>query len=261
MKSFDKYYCKIEEMIEIKPGIFDMMIIAPEIAGNAKAGQFVHVYVPGHTLRRPISICQTNGDKLRLVFQVRGQGTVILSKCRAGDTLDVLGPLGKPFPLFPEKKKVLLVGGGIGVPPLLGLAEYYKSSASAFLGFRSDENVILENDFAGVGAELQITTEDGSYGEKGYVSKLFEARDDFDCIYACGPAPMLKSLCAYAEKKNIPCYISLEERMACGVGACLGCACGLIDENGQDYYGHVCKDGPVFNFKQVREFAGEAKSV
>lgn len=256
VEKYDAMNCTLLEKTEIAPGFYDFVLEAPEFAAAAQVGQFAHVYVPGKTLRRPISICFADkaAGTMRLVFQVRGNGTAELAQIKQGDMLDVLAPLGQGFPQFSPEKKVLLAGGGIGAPPLLGLAAHYGKNAVACLGFRNRDNVVLKKDFAAFGTEVRIATEDGSAGEKGYVTGLFSPEESFDYIYACGPGAMLGAICKVAQEKKIPCYISLEERMACGVGACLGCACGLLDDRGNQYYGHVCKDGPVFDYRRVAAF-------
>ena len=149
-----------------------------------------------------------------------------------------------------KSKRTLLVGGGIGVPPLLGVAAQLGEKAIAVLGFRTKGAVILEEDFQAAGAKTFIATDDGSYGHHGLVTDLCREQD-FDCVMACGPAPMLKAVTALAEQRGVPCYVSLEERMACGIGACLGCAVALNKEDGTQYFGHVCKDGPVFESHRV----------
>lgn len=219
-----------------------------------RAGQFLHVKCGAeHLLRRPISVCLAQADEpvdlVRIVFEVRGEGTAWLSRRKAGDRLSVLAPLGNGFECG-EKDRLLLVGGGIGVPPLLGVAAQLGEKAIAVLGFRNKDAVILEEDFQAAGAKTFIATDDGSYGHHGLVTDL--CRDqDFDCVMACGPAPMLKAVTALAEQRGVPCYVSLEERMACGIGACLGCAVALNKEDGTQYFGHVCKDGPVFESHRV----------
>ncbi len=258
MKKYDARLCKLICKTEIAKGFFDFVAEAGELAAAAQLGQFGHIRVAGKTLRRPISICEIDREKqtLRFVFQIRGEGTDELAKTKVGDFLDVLAPLGRgSFPLLEKEKKALLLGGGIGTPPLLGLAQHYGKNSIAALGFRNAASAILEEDFAAAGAKVLIATDDGSAGYHGLVTDMVKEEKP-DVIYACGPAPMLKSVCRLADAWNVPCYISLEERMACGVGACLGCACALLDENGIRYNGHVCKDGPVFDYKRVAEFAG-----
>ncbi len=253
MKPFDSQLCKIVSAKALTAGIFDFRVSAPHLAELASPGQFAQILVPGHTLRRPISICGIDKARgqLRFVFQVRGQGTRELAAFRAGDSLEILAPLGKGFPLD-TSKKTLLMGGGIGVPPLLGAAAVLGEQAVAVLGFRSQGAVILEEDFRRTGARVLVATDDGSYGFQGLVTDL-AAGESFQVLMACGPGPMLKGAKALAQAKGAEGYLSLEQRMACGVGACLGCAVALLDEDGQEYYGHVCKDGPVFPMERVKE--------
>ena len=253
MKKYDVKNCKIIKADEIAKDIFDFEIFYPEFAEMSKPGQFAHIYLPGRTLRRPISICDINKEKgtLRIVFQIRGQGTGELAEFMPGTFLNVLAPLGNGFTLNDSSKKALFVGGGIGVPQLLAAAKFYGKNATVAVGFRNKASVILEEDFKSAGCDVKIATDDGSYGYHGLVIDLIKDTSP-DIIYACGPEPMLKAVCKFAEENNIPCEISLEERMACGVGACLGCACKLIKDDGTEYMGHVCKDGPVFDFKKVK---------
>ncbi|WP_300683960.1 dihydroorotate dehydrogenase electron transfer subunit [Acutalibacter sp. 1XD8-36] len=251
MKPFDSRQCKLLAARELSPGIFDFTVSCPELAALAAPGQFAQILVPGHTLRRPISICSIGRDTLRFVFQVRGEGTEKLSRYRPGDDIDILAPLGKGFPIDPNKR-TLLVGGGIGVPPLLGVAEALGGNAVAVLGFRNRDLVILEEDFKNTGAKVLIATDDGSYGYHGLVTDL-AAGEDFQVLMACGPGPMLRGAGALAGERGVPGYLSLEQRMACGVGACLGCAVALTDGEGREYFGHVCKDGPVFPMDRLKE--------
>lgn len=250
--------CVLLKKTALAAGFYDFVVKAPTLAPLAKPGQFAHILIPGKVLRRPISICQADGvaGTLRFVFQIRGEGTALLAKTREGDTLNLLAPLGNGFPLLETGTKAVLVGGGIGTPPLLGLAEHYGSSAVVALGFRSREAVVLETDFQQTGATLCIATEDGSLGRQGLVTEMIEDVPA-QVYYACGPLPMLKAVSRLAYQKGVSCYLSLEERMACGVGACLGCACGLLDDEGNHYYGHVCKDGPVFPHERLAEFQVE----
>jgi 2-polyprenylphenol hydroxylase and related flavodoxin oxidoreductases len=260
MKKFDDIACKLLKKTEIQPGIFDFVLEAPAFAKITQAGQFAHVRIPGRTLRRPISICGIDREKatIRLVFQIRGKGTEEMSAFKEGEMIEVLAPIGNGFSLHDKSKKALIIGGGIGTPPLLEIAKHYGNNADVILGFRNSDNVILEEEFKGFGAKVSVATEDGSAGTKGYVTNLIQSDKKYDYIYTCGPEAMLKAVCKFAVEKGIFCYISLEERMACGVGACLGCACELIDDTGNKYYGHVCKDGPVFDYKKVAAFAEPA---
>ena len=173
-----------------------------------------------------------------------------MAELQVGTFMDVLAPLGNGFKLEDSSKKAVFVGGGIGVPPLLAAAKFYGENATVALGFRNKKFVILEDDFKAAGADVRVATDDGSYGYNGLVIDLIKDENP-DIIYACGPTPMLKAVAKFAEEKGIECQISLEERMACGIGACLGCAVKLKNENGEEYNGHVCKDGPVFDSKEV----------
>ena len=237
-------------------GVYDYTVHCPEMAAEAVPGQFVHIRVPGHMLRRPISICGIDREKgnLRLVMEVRGEGTEILSRLNEGELIDLMGPLGHGFTLLAPEKKAVVIGGGIGVPPLLSTIAHYGRNGTAITGFRSASAVILQEDFQASGVKTVLCTDDGTMGEKGFVTgalqKLLETETP-DILYACGPMPMLKAVAKMAEEKGITCEISLEERMACGVGACLGCACRTV-KNGVEGYSHVCKDGPVFNSREVR---------
>lgn len=248
---YDSKRCKLVKADKLTTDVYDFTLDCPELAAKAVPGQFAQIRLPGHTLRRPISICGIDRERgnLRFVFQIRGQGTAELAEFREGSKIEILAPLGNGFRIDPDKR-TLLVGGGIGVPPLLGCAAKLKENAVAALGFRDRAAVILEQDFKALGAKTLIATDDGSYGFHGLVTALAE-REEFEMVFACGPAPMLKAVRALAEQRNVPCFLSLEERMACGIGACLGCAAPLLDENGNQYFGHVCKDGPVFDSRRV----------
>lgn len=252
MKKYDVKSCKVIKAEEIKRGIFDFTLFYPEFARNAKPGQFVHIQVPGHTLRRPISICSANpkDGTFRIIFQVKGEGTETLSEMFPGQFLSILAPLGNGFTIDKAYGKVLVIGGGIGVPPLLYAAQCSEGSVSAILGFRNRDLVILEKDFRDTGADVKIATDDGSYGYHGLVTDLMN-KENPDIIYACGPKQMLKAVAAQAQKRNILCEISLEQRMACGIGACLGCSCRLRDDAGNEYMGQVCSLGPVFDSRKV----------
>lgn len=248
---YDSKLCKLLSARALTKDVFDFALECPELAALANPGQFAQIRLPGHTLRRPISICGIDkaAGTLRFVFQIRGEGTAELAQFQPGSEIEILAPLGNGFPVDPAKR-TLLVGGGIGVPPMLGVAAELKEKAVAVLGFRNQDAVILEKDFQAVGAKTLIATDDGSYGHHGLVTDLCKDQE-FDCVMACGPAPMLKAVRAMAEERGVPCYVSLEERMACGIGACLGCAVGLLKEDGSQYFGHVCKDGPVFESHRV----------
>lgn len=249
---YDVKLCRILQKQQLTSDIFDFTVSAGELAKAAKPGQFAHLYLPGKTLRRPISICEADPEKgtLRFVFQIRGDGTARLAELGMDDTMDVLAPLGSGFDLGDITRKAVFIGGGIGVPPLLEAAKPFGEHATVITGFRSESSVILKRDFERSGNRVLIATDDGSAGHRGLVTDCLDGLE-YDAIFACGPIPMLKAVDKIAREKNVPCQVSLEERMACGIGACLGCAVKLRRENGAEYYGHVCKDGPVFDSRRI----------
>ena len=230
----------------------DFLIHSPLIASEAKPGQFVTIKCGAeHLLRRPISICDVEGDNIRIIFEVRGKGTEYLASLNVGDKMDILGPLGNGFTLIPPDKKVLLVGGGIGTYPLFFTSKHYKNPYLA-VGFRNKELIYLTDDFENHGTLVHISTDDGSFGKAGFVTGIVEEileNEKIDMIYTCGPAPMMREIVALSDKLNVACQVSLEERMACGMGACVGCSCKLSGEKTD--YARVCKDGPCFDKTQV----------
>ncbi len=246
---YDAQLFKLISKEKIATDTFDFILKNENLSSLSKAGQFAHVAVPGKTLRRPISICDVTKDTIRLVFQIKGEGTKILSDTKVGDFLDILTPLGKGFNI--EKgKKYAFVGGGIGVPPMVYSAKQVENSV-AIIGFRSKEYVILEEDLKQANCNVLVTTDDGTYGKHGFVTDVLkDVINDVDEVCACGPTPMLKAVATVCKENNTPCQVSLEERMGCGVGACLVCAC-KVNKNGNDDFLHVCKDGPVFNAEEV----------
>ncbi len=235
--------------------IYDMTILCPDVAAVAQAGQFINIKAEGFMLRRPISIAGIDKNKgtLRIIFEVRGKGTKELSQIPEGSMIDIVAPLGgRGFDLELGKKAVI-IGGGIGNPPMLPIAEHYGKNAVVISGFRNASAVILQKDFADTGAETILCTDDGSAGRKGFVTDALKeavAKEKPDVIYACGPSVMLKKIVEIAKENGIKCQVSLEERMGCGIGACLVCACRTI-RDGEEFYSHVCKDGPVFNAEEV----------
>ena len=241
----------------IADGICSMWLDAKEVAVQAKPGQFISVYSndKSRVLPRPISICEIDREKgtLRIVFRVVGKGTEEFSKAEAGDSFEILGPLGNGFPIEEAKgKKVLMIGGGIGVPPMLQTAKEIEGEAIIVSGYRN-QDLFLKEELESAGT-LFITTEDGSVGTKGnVVDAIRENQIEADMIFACGPKPMLRALKNYALEKGIPCWISMEEKMACGVGACLACVCQSkdVDSHSHVHNKRICKDGPVFLSTEV----------
>ncbi len=246
---------KIKAVRRLTQTVYDIDIHCPEMTAVSKSGQFVHIRCGEKTLRRPISICGINKQEgmMRLVYEVRGEGTAWLAQQTEGCEIDILGPLGNGFALGNTERKVLFVGGGIGVPPLLETSKAFGTNAVSILGFRNKEAVILKEDFENICGAVHITTDDGSCGHHGLVTDVLKdclAQGGFSEIFACGPTPMLKGVSALAKEYHVPCQVSLEERMGCGVGACLVCAC-KTREDGQEHMRHVCKNGPVFNAEEV----------
>ena len=235
------------------------MWIATDLAEQAKAGQFIGVYPKDRStlLPRPISICQVSDkkDALRIVYRIAGQGTAEFSSYTEGDSVEILGTLGNGFPTeAAEGKKVFLMGGGIGIPPMLELARELPASAEKqiIVGYR-DNQLFLKEDLEENGT-VYIATEDGSVGTKGNVMNAIEENAlQADVIFACGPMPMLRAIKKYAEEKEIKAYISLEEHMACGVGACLGCVVKTkeVDHHSHVHNARICTDGPVFDAEEV----------
>ena len=238
----------------LSDGIFDMTLKAEEIAAEAKAGQFISVYLNNKSkiLPRPISICGIDkaAGTLRIVYRTVGDGTKELSDYKEGETVKILGPLGNGF--TQKDKKAILIGGGIGIPPMLELMKQLDCEKTAVLGYR-DSDMFLKDEFETVG-DVVISTEDGSFGTKGNViDAIKEQGVEGSIIYACGPTPMLRGIKAYAEEMGIEAQISMEERMACGIGACLACVCKSKDVDSHSHVQNkrVCKDGPVFDAREV----------
>lgn len=238
---------------EIAPDIFDMWIEAEDIAATAKTGQFVSLYCNDtlNLLPRPISICEIDcqNGRLRLVYRIAGKGTREFAALKPKDTIEVMGPIGNGF--VPEAGKALIIGGGIGIPPMLELSKQLKCEKNIVLGYR--DVTFLDKEFEAYG-NVYISTEDGSTGTKGNVLDAISKHNiTADIIYACGPTPMLRGIKAYAAQHGIKAQLSLEERMACGVGACLGCVCKSkdIDHHSNVYNKRICKDGPVFYADEI----------
>ena len=254
---------KLLKKEELKPGIFKFAVQADEIIKTAKPGNFIEIRVNDDIepfLRRPISIHKMDKENgvLEFIFQEKGKGTKILSSRKEGELIDIIGPLGFGTFKYSSYQNLAIIGGGIGVFPLYELAKCAKQenkNINTYLGFRNKELVVLENEFKNVSNNLIITTDDGSYAEKGFAIDFLKKdieEGKIDSIYACGPLPMLRAVRELALEKNIPCQISLEEKMACGLGVCLGCAVKTAASHKETpEYWHVCKAGPVFQAKDV----------
>ena len=241
---------------EIAPGIFDMWLNT-ELAKEAAAGAFIALYPRDKStlLPRPISICQIDRVRgmLRIVYRIAGKGTAEFSAYKRGDKVEVLGVLGNGFPVAQAQgKRVLLMGGGIGIPPMLETAKQTDGEKNIILGYR-DSLLFLKDEMEAHG-KVTVATEDGSRGIRGNVLDAVREHDiQGDIIFACGPMPMLRAVKQYAAQHQVEAYISLEERMACGVGACLGCVCKTkeTDHHSNVNNARICTDGPVFRAEEV----------
>lgn len=238
------------------------IINMPSFARVAKPGQFLNIKISAGLkpfLRRPFSIHNVNGNALSILYEIVGDGTKLLAGKKMGEFLDIIGPLGHGFDYRKEAKaqasrQTIIVGGGIGIAPLLFLARKIKGNNKiALIGAKTKTQVLCEKEFKNTGCDVKISTDDGSRGFKGRVTDLlknFLQANRFTsqqaAIYACGPKPMLKAICSISQENNIPAQVSLEEHMSCGIGACLGCV--VKTKNGLK---RVCKEGPVFNAKEL----------
>lgn len=257
-KKKSKQLCPIVSNECLTKDVFDLWIACKEMAEEAQPGQFVALYCAdgSRLLPRPISICETDraGGRLRLVYRIAGAGTREIAAMRAGGKIAVLGPLGNGFPI--EKvagKRVFLIGGGIGIPPLLETAKRLMDAEVDIIAGYRDADTFLADDLAAAG-RLYTASEDGSVGTKGNVLDAIRANGlTADIIFACGPMPMLSAVKDYAARTGILCYLSLEQRMACGVGACLGCVTKStqVDSHSMVKNKRICKDGPVFEASEV----------
>jgi dihydroorotate dehydrogenase electron transfer subunit len=253
--AISKITAEVLEQKELATGIFDMLLSVGEMAKEAKPGQFISVYTNdgGKLLPRPISICgidKENGT-LRIVYRVTGEGTGTkeFSTYTKGTKVDVMGPLGNGYTM--KDKKAILIGGGIGIPPMLELAKQLDCEKTVVLGYRDE--TFLKEEFEAL-ADVYVSSDFGTVGVKGTVlDAIREYGVEGDIIYACGPTPMLKALKDYAKEQGIEAQISLEERMACGIGACLACVCKSkeVDEHTHVHNKRICKDGPVFDAREV----------
>ena len=254
--------CELVNKEQVGPDDWLLTLIAPEIAAAARPGQFVHVRVPrtlDPLLRRPISImlAEKSHGELRLLVRAAGRGTQILTATPVGGKLELLGPLGTPFPLPEQEGDVLLVAGGIGVAPLIMLADVLRSyepwrqagelppSVRGLFGAADEDALLCWTEFAGRCDEFYVTTEDGSAGEQGVITEALAEQlegGQAQALYTCGPVAMMATVAEMCAQAALPCYCSFEQRMGCGVGACLSCAVQAAAGG----YLRVCKDGPIF---------------
>lgn len=248
-----KMMAKVRGQKQLASDIYNLVLHVPEIAAQAKAGQFVSLYSRdgANLLPRPISLCEIDHENgtIRLVYRVVGKGTEEFSTLIEGDTIEVMGPLGNGFTL--QDKRAILIGGGIGIPPMLELAKELNCEKSIVLGFRDEIFLLADMESRG---EVYIASEDGQNGVKGNVlDAIREYGIKGDIIYACGPTPMLRAIKEYAFANHMEAQLSMEEKMACGIGACLACVCQSIeeDEHSHVHNKRICKDGPVFDAREV----------
>ena len=234
----------IAENAPIAPGVF-RLILTGDTSAITAPGQFLDLRLPGFYLRRPISVCDWDETRVTLLYKVVGGGTDWLSRCPAGQTLDALSGCGNGFDVAACGAAVLLIGGGIGIPPMYGLAKRLLAAGKtpvAVLGFNTAAELFCEAEFQALGVEAIVATADGSYGVRGFVTDALP--EQFDTLCACGPLPMLRALCA---KTGRPGQLSLEARMGCGFGACMGCTIDTV--NGPK---RVCREGPVFRREELK---------
>ncbi len=238
-----KSYYKVESNEKIAKSVYKM-VLSGDTSAVTRPGQFINIKVPDKYLRRPISVCDFDGDSVTVIYKVVGEGTKIMSEMEKGISLDVLTGLGNGFDAGKSGDRPLLIGGGVGVPPLYNLAKKLKDegkTVTVILGFNTSDEVFLKEEFEKI-ATVYLTTADGSEGQKGFVTDAMDGID-YDYIYTCGPQAMLR---AVYDKANTGGQFSFEERMGCGFGACMGCSC-------KTKYGakRICKDGPVLEKEEI----------
>ncbi|MBO4834679.1 MAG: dihydroorotate dehydrogenase electron transfer subunit [Lachnospiraceae bacterium] len=232
----------IKENIQIAPSTF-RMILEGDTSEIQKPGQFVNIRLDGFFLRRPISVCDCEGSLLTIIYKTVGKGTTAMAEMKAGQTLLLLTGLGNGYETDDSGDAPLLIGGGAGVPPMYLLARKLRKEGkqvTAILGFNTKNEKFYEEEFRKIGCQVIVTTVDGSYGTKGFVTDAFP--ETYSYVYACGPEPMLKAVYHKAEDGQF----SFEERMGCGFGACMGCSCKTITG-----YKRICKDGPVLRKEEI----------
>lgn len=243
----------------VAPHVASLTVLAPEVTEICKPGQFAHIYCGGgiySITRRPLSISKIDDDKLSFLFHVKGEGTRWLADRKPGDFVDMMAPLGSGCYQLPESGSIIIAAGGIGLAPVIFLAQTAVAKGlkvSMVFGARDQDNVYCLDELERLGITVQVATEDGSVGECGFVTAPLERalQHEKPCgIFSCGPVPMLKAVVKLAKQYGVPVQVSMEERMACGVGACKGCVTTVKDANGI-HYKNVCSDGPVFYGEEV----------
>jgi len=253
---------RVVEVVGRRPvdAYVELTLAAPEIADRAQPGQFVAFAVGGETsgllLRRSIAISTTGGGQVTVVVSAAGPGSAWLTERRPGDTLDVVGPLGRPFPAPPAGARALLVGGGYGAAALVGLAEHLRDrghAVDAVAGAAGADRLCSVQELTGLVDRLEVTTDDGSSGRQGLVTlAVDELLPAAGVVYACGPMPMLRAVAEAATARGIPSYVAVEESMACGIGVCMTCVLPIVGEDGRTRFSRSCTEGPVFGGDRVR---------
>lgn len=237
-------FYEIKSNKKLTDSIFEMVLIG-DTSSITAPGQFINIKIDGFYLRRPISICDYYESTITIIYKVVGEGTEVMSKMNAGENLDVLCGLGNGFDTSKSLDKPVLIGGGVGVPPMYSLCKKLikeGKSVTVILGFNKKEEIFYEDEFKKLGADVKVTTVDGSYGIKGFVTDALKDTD-YSYFFTCGPMPMFKAIEATATTSG---QYSFEERMGCGFGACMGCSC-------KTKYGNkrICKDGPVLTREEI----------
>ncbi len=238
-----KVFLKVETNRPLAKNVYEMTL-SGDLTDIRKSGQFVNILIDGLYLRRPISVCDYSQNSLTIIYKVVGKGTEKLSNAVCGDIFDVLIGLGNGYDLSKSGDNPLLIGGGVGVPPMYNLAKKLilnGKNVTVILGFNTKDEIFYEDEFKNLGANVIVTTVDGSYGQKGFVTDVMPS--DYSYFFTCGPEPMLK---AVYNKTNTSGQFSFEERMGCGFGACMGCSCKTLYGNKR-----ICRDGPVLLKEEI----------
>lgn len=237
-------FYEIKSNKKLTESIFEMVLIG-DTSSITAPGQFINIKLNGFYLRRPISICDYDDSTITIIYKVVGEGTEVMSKMNAGEKLDVLCGLGNGFDTSKSFDNPVLIGGGVGVPPMYNLCKKLIAegkNVTVILGFNKKDEIFYEDEFEKIGADVKVTTVDGSYGIKGFVTDALKDTD-YSYFYTCGPMPMFKAIESTATTSG---QYSFEERMGCGFGACMGCSC-------KTKYGNkrICKDGPVLTREEI----------
>ncbi len=248
--------------LPLSGGYYMLSLGAPELSTEAKPGQFVHLRIPNieaSSLRRPFSICDAEVGVIKILYKVVGRGTEAMARIAVNETVNVMGPLGNSFPCPVDDKMPLLVAGGYGVAPLYFFAKNSTTKGALFVGGRSEQDILLVEDFTKIGWETYVSTDDGTLGDKGFVTQILDKWQGAHPatkieIFACGPDPMLAAVDTRAQNWGVEAWLSLDRHMGCGVGACLGCVQKIrrkTNSGTEEYMARVCRDGPIFRANTI----------